>query len=64
MKRKDEATEPVSNLAQFTKEQFLQSRQRSGRDRDLLAVVLQDGQLYTIAEAEKEMDNYLKRSVQ
>lgn len=57
----DEAEKP--KLASFTKEQFLASRQRSGRERDILAAVLVDGKTYTIAEAEKVMQAYLRKEV-
>jgi hypothetical protein len=67
LKRKEEQETrqaPIENVPRFTKNQFLQSRQRSGRDRDILAVVLADGEQYTVSEAERAMENYLKRSVQ
>lgn len=47
----------------FTKDQFLQSRQRSGQEKDILAAVLEDNKAYTIAEADKAIQNYLKRGV-
>ena len=47
----------------FTKEQFLKSRQRPGHERDIMAAVLEDGKTYTIADAEKALQGYLKRSV-
>jgi hypothetical protein len=62
--KKENETQPRANVLRFTKQQFLQSRQRPGPERDLLAVVLEDGQHYTIAEADRAMESYLKRSVQ
>lgn len=47
----------------FTKEQFLKSKQRPGHERDILAAVLEDGKTYTLADAEKALQGYLKRSV-
>lgn len=47
----------------FTKQQFLQSRQRSGTDKDILSVVLNDSKTYTIAEAEKLIGDFKKRKV-
>lgn len=47
----------------FTKDQFLASRQRPGRERDILAVVLDDNKTYTIADAEKAMQAYLRKDV-
>lgn len=52
-----------SNVCKFTKAQFLQSRQRSGWERDILAAVLKDDHTYTIAEADKLIQNYLKEGV-
>lgn len=52
-----------SKVPAFTKEQFLRSRQRAGRERDILAAVLEDGKTYTLAEAERAIQGYLKRSV-
>lgn len=49
--------------ALFTKTQFLSSRQRPGQEKDILASVLEDGKHYTIAEAEKAIQSYLKRRV-
>jgi len=49
--------------AEFTKEQFLASRQRPGIERDILAAVLVDGKSYTIAEAERLKDEFLKKEV-
>ena len=47
----------------FSKEQFLRSRQRPGHERDILAAVLEDGKMYTLAEAQKAIETYMKRSV-
>lgn len=47
----------------FTKTQFLSSRQRLGQEKDILASVLEDGKTYTIVEADKAIQSYLKRSV-
>ena len=49
--------------ALYTKTQFLSSRQRPGKEKDILASVLEDGKSYTIAEAEEAIQSYLKRSV-
>ncbi|HIW31936.1 MAG TPA: hypothetical protein IAA29_04030 [Candidatus Paenibacillus intestinavium] len=50
-------------MAAFTKDQFLASRQRPGREKDILSAVLEDGKAYTIVEADKAIQSYLKRSV-
>lgn len=53
----------VPAVPAFTKEQFLKSRQRPGHERDILAAVLEDGKTYTLADADKALQEYLKRSV-
>jgi hypothetical protein len=60
------AAEPVTRktqIAVFTKAQFLRSRQRPGYEKDILAAVLDDGKSYTIAEADRAIQNYLKKGV-
>ncbi|WP_410769582.1 hypothetical protein [Fontibacillus sp. BL9] len=46
----------------FTKEQFLQSRQWTGTDNDVLAAVLGEG-TYSIAEAKRLVDEFKKSEV-
>lgn len=53
----------MSKAAVFTKAQFLQSRQRSGVEKDILSVVLQDDKTYTLAEADKLINDFKKRTV-
>lgn len=50
-------------VPKFTKQQFLQTRQRSGADKDILSVVLDDSKTYTIAEAERLIADFKKRKV-
>lgn len=47
----------------FTKAQFMGTRQRSGIEKDILAVVLEEGKTYTIAEAEKLIQDFKKGKV-
>ena len=49
--------------AGFTKEQFLQSRQWQGTDKDILSVVLEPSKAYTIAEAKKLVEDFKKGQV-
>jgi hypothetical protein len=68
MSKKDEQqqAEPIARkpqIAAFTKAQFLQSRQRPGHEKDILAAVLEDGKLYTIVDADKAIQTYLKKGV-
>lgn len=53
----------MSGKPSFTIEQFLGSRQRPGYERDILAAVLEDGVLYTIADANKAIQDFKKRGV-
>lgn len=61
MKRKtlDDEQQPAPAALKFTKEQFLTSRQRLGREKDVLAVVLESEKTYTIAEADKAIEEFL-----
>lgn len=54
-KEDEQAAEIVSG---FTKEQFMQSRQWQGIDKDVLSVVLEDDKTYTIAEAKKLINQF------
>lgn len=47
----------------FTKEQFLQSRQWQGIDKDILSIVLEPGKTYTIVEAKRMIDDFKKAQV-
>ncbi len=49
--------------ASFYKEQFLASKQRPGFERDILSVVLEDKKMYTMAEADQLIDQYMNRKV-
>lgn len=62
LKRKEEMAQPATQAAEgrYTKEQFLKSRQRSGREKDVLSVVLEQNKTYTIAEAETAMQAFVK----
>ncbi|RJX40872.1 hypothetical protein D3P09_02280 [Paenibacillus pinisoli] len=63
MKRKEQEEEQhsVSVVPRFTRDQFLQSRQRTGREKDVLAVVLESGKTYTIAEANAAIRLFLTK---
>lgn len=52
-----------TNQPSFKKEQFLNSGQRTGLDKDILAVVLDEGKGYTLKEAEKLIHDFKKRKV-
>lgn len=47
----------------FTKQQFLQTRQRLNVDKDILSILLEDDKSYTIAEAEKLLEEFKNRKV-
>lgn len=62
MAKKEEAKqEPVATG--FTKEQFLQSRQWRGVDKDILSITLKDGKRYSIAEAKQLVDKFKRGEV-
>lgn len=48
---------------EFTKEQFLKSRNVQGHQKDLYRALLEDGKTYTIAQAQKIVEDFLKRTV-
>jgi hypothetical protein len=50
-------------VGKFTKKQLLGSRQRTGPEKDILAAILEEDKTYTIAEAQKAMEEFLKRKV-
>lgn len=47
----------------FSKAQFLASQSYSGMQKDILTVVLEDGQRYTRAEAEVKMNQFKHKGV-
>lgn len=49
--------------SRYTKKQFLDSRQRAGSDKDILAIVLEDDKTYTKAEANRLVEDFKKRKV-
>lgn len=51
------------NKAVFDKQQLVKSK-RFKRYSDILEAVLQDGKKYTVAEAEKAVDKFMKGKVQ
>jgi len=58
-KDKSESTETVKQG--FTRAQLLRSRQFTLVSKDVLAVVLEDGQRYTIPEVKRLSDAWLKK---
>ncbi|GIO42475.1 hypothetical protein [Paenibacillus apis] len=57
------ATKDKELAAGFTKDQFLQSRQWQGIDKDILSVVLEPSKTYTIAEAKRLIDQFKQGQV-
>ncbi|MNZ56788.1 hypothetical protein D3C78_747410 [compost metagenome] len=47
----------------FCKEQFLLSQSFSGIEKDLIAVILEDGQRYTKNEVREEINQFKNRGV-
>lgn len=63
MAKKEEDTKQKTNAARFTKEQFVKSEQWQGVDRDILSIVLEDNQTYTIAQAKQLVEQFMSREV-
>jgi len=49
-------------MEKFTKKQFLES-QKFSRSCDVISVILDDDLLYTIADAEKKINDFMKGEV-
>lgn len=47
----------------YFREQFLTSQAFSGVEKDMLAVILEDGQRYTKSEVQEEMNTFKNRGV-
>lgn len=47
----------------FSKEQFLSSKQFTVAQKDILSVLLKDGETYTVDQAKKQVDDFLKKEV-
>ncbi|GIQ70762.1 hypothetical protein DUZ99_02005 [Xylanibacillus composti] len=62
-KQESKPVPPTPAKAGFTKEQFLQSRKTLPADKDILAVVLEEGKRYTVQQAEKAVHDFKKRKV-
>ena len=57
-----ETAPPVSNVPVFTKERIL-TFQRYANRRDLLSILLKDGQEYTHDQVQNLIDNFMKGKV-
>ena len=55
-------TSPDTEAASYTKDQLLRSKKYAAR-RDLLGALLEDGKTYTIAQVDREINQFLKRKV-
>lgn len=60
MAKEKQATDAVGG---FTKDQFLQSQQWEGTEKDILSAVLNDGKLYSLAEAKRLVEEFKKGEV-
>lgn len=64
-KQNDSAENPAENVraeSRFTAEQLLGS-ERFRERRDILSVLLEPGGAYTVQEAERKIDSYMKGKV-
>ena len=55
-------TSSDAEAASYTKDQLLRSKKYAAR-RDLLGALLEDGKTYTIAQVDREINQFLKRKV-
>lgn len=53
---------PAAEETKYTKTALVRSGRFEAR-RDLLTAILDDGEMYTIAEAEKKINDYLNKEV-
>ncbi|WP_019123701.1 hypothetical protein [Brevibacillus massiliensis] len=60
MSQKEKPTQKEPN---FTKEQFLASKQFTGLEKDFLRSILKDGETYTIAQARDLLKKTLSKEV-
>lgn len=51
------------NEPRFSKNQFLMSSRYSERDKDVLSILLEEGQTYTPEEAEQQIQQFMTRRV-
>lgn len=50
--------------AHFTKEQFLRSNRYSGAEKDVLSVILQEEETYSLEQIEQQFTQFIMREVQ
>lgn len=68
MKRDEPIEQPV-NMASadpaptFSRPQLIASKQFSGQEKDVLAVVLEDGKTYTLEQAKQALRDFMNRTV-
>lgn len=51
------------NKSVYTKQQFIQSKRFSDAQKDVLSAVLDDGKQYTLDDAKKALEQFLRRRV-
>ncbi|MEF2964936.1 hypothetical protein V3851_03760 [Paenibacillus sp. M1] len=56
-------TPETQNEVRFAKRQFLTSARFTGKQKDVLTIVLDESQRYTATEAERKMNEFITRSV-
>lgn len=56
------AKKEIKNQQAFSKEQLLESKRYQDR-RDTLGAILEDGKAYTLAEADKLLEEFMKGKV-
>ncbi|MGG4344924.1 hypothetical protein [Paenibacillus lautus] len=55
--------EDAEVVTSYTKEQFLQSKQFTGIDKDIIAIKLEDGKKYSVTEVKKVIETFKNKGV-
>lgn len=61
--KKTQETTPEVAAERYTKAQFLSSKQFRGVDKDILSIVLVEGDTYTVDDAQKAIDRFKNKEV-
>ncbi|MNN60874.1 hypothetical protein D3C76_1438550 [compost metagenome] len=62
-KKKSVPLQDAKTEARYLKEQYLASQAFSGVERDMIAVILEDGRRYTKSEVQEEINQFTNRGV-
>lgn len=63
MSEKEKETKSVKTMPKYTKRQFINSKKFTPAHKDLLHVLLKDEETYTNEQAEKLVEDFMKKEV-